>query len=419
MKRKRGFALTLTLLVLPLIALLAFTLTTIGVNSHNVSRIREDSRRGQYCAEAGAEEAFQRLKDDTTYSGTFTRNQASSNLTAQVRVTNNAEGSSTIRASNGADVPVGFAYVLSSCKVQSARIDRTFGMLVRITGASPSPWNYAAFGYDSIDLTGNASTDSYSSAGGGTYATTRIGFGSPNALTQGGHVGTNNAAGGSVNFSGVNAQVGGRIDIGRNGVPSTVVSGSSGVNYTAGQDAIQVLTAKVAKPPVVVPQLPTGTFSTSGVLPPNYKYGNIQLSGGNTLTLGNGVYVFDGIKLAGQAQIVLAPGASAQVYITGNNGGGLDLSGQGVANLSGIAERLTFYGGPDLTSEISVTGNASAYFRLYAPNTPVKIAGNGDIFGSLVGQTVRNVGNAKIHYDRSMGSPPIPPDANVTYRQRF
>jgi len=293
-------------------------------------------------------------------------------------------------------------------------------MLVKITGASPSPWNYAAFGYDSINLTGNASTDSYNSARGGTYATTRIGFGNADALTLGGHVGTNSAQSGSVNFSGNNAQIGGRIDIGRNGVESSVVSGSSGVNFTAGQDGIQVLTATVAKPPVVVPQLPTGAFSTVGVLPLNYKYGDIQLSGNNRLlTLGNGVYVFDGLKLAGQAQIILAPGASAQVYITGNNNGGLDLSGQGIANLSGIAERLTFYGGPNLTSEISVTGNASAYFRLYAPNTPIKIAGNGDIFGSLVGAAVRNVGNGSIHYDRSLGSPAIPPDANVTYRQRF
>lgn len=413
-RSRRGIALLLSLLLLPLMAILAFTLTTMGVNNLNVTRNREDSTVAAYVADAGAEEALLRLKEDTAYSQTFVRTMGKVPQTATVTIFNNRDGGSAIQASNGANVPPGFAYVLSDCLSNNGSTRRQSAILARLTGEAPSPWNYAAFGYDSITLTGNAETDSFDSSA-GTYASTRIGWGDPDAATQGGHVGTNGNANGVVSFSGVNARVAGHIDVGRNAVASSAVDGTAGTNYPSGSGSVAVLTSNVGRPPVVVPTLPNGTFTTSGVLPPDRKYGSITLSGHNSMTLGDGVYVFDSIRLSGQADIVLAPGAKATVYVLND----LDLSGQGVANASGKPKNLTFYGGPSLTSEITVTGNAAAYYRVYAPNAPVKIAGNGDVFGSVVGKTVRNVGNGKIHYDRSLNSPGTPPDATVVYRQRF
>jgi len=413
-------ALLMSLLVLPLIALLAFTLTSSGINNLNIVKQREHSKLAAYVAEAGAEEGVQRLKEDVSYSNTdgFQRVMSNVSATANVTVLNNGFGSSTLLAPNGAEVPVGFAYVLSTSRSQDGRTSRSCGVLVKVSGSLPSPWNYAAFGYDSITLTGNAETDSYDSRL-GTYLETVIGWGHPDAITQGGHVGTNSISNSAVNFNGNHSRVSGRIDIGKNGVQSSVVGGTAGSNYPVGDGAVVSLTATVAKPPVTVPALPAGSFSTSGVLPSGYSYGKIQLSGSNTLTLGNGVYVFDGLKLAGNAKLVLAPGASAEVYVSGNNNGGLDLAGNGVMNHGGIAKNLTFYIGPNLTNEISVTGNGNAYYRVYAPYTPVKIAGNGDIFGSVIGKTVRNVGNGKIHYDRANNEESPPPEANLVYRQRF
>lgn len=421
-RKRRGLALLLSLLILPLIALLAFTLTTMGLSNLNVARTREDSKLAVYVAEAGAEEGVLRLKEDITASGSFVRAMGNVTETANVTITNNGPlgAGVTVQAPNGADVPPGCAYVYSVCNAQQGRVRRSAGILCRLSGSVNTPFNYAAFGYESIDLTGNAETDSFDSSNGGTYATTRIGWGMAGALENGGHVGTNGVASGAVTFSGANARVAGRIDIGRNGVESSVVSGTAGTNFLTGDDAVTVLSANVSKPPVNIPTLPNGNFTTVGVLPPGKKYGNIQLSGNNSvLTLGNGVYVFDGLKLSGQAQIVLAPGASAEVYITGTGNAGLDLSGQGILNASGKAGNLTFYGGPGLTSEVTVTGNAQAYYRVYVPFAPVKIAGNGDVFGSVVGKSVRNVGNGKIHYDRALNTPGQPPDATTIYRQRF
>jgi len=417
-KNRRGLALLLTVLVLPLIAALAFTLTSLGVSSQSGSRLREDSRVAIYCAEAGAEQGVELLRENTDYSGSFTRPLTRVEASAQVTVINNASGTTTLQASNGAQIPPGFAYSFASC-TQRSKITRTFGVLLKVSGSGPSPWNYAAFGYSSINLTGNAGTDSFNSANGGTYATTRIGFGHPDSLTLGGAIGSNATASSSISFSGINSKVGGRIDLGRNADANTVVNGQAGVNYSGASGGISVLTANVAKPPVVVPTLPDGTFSAGGVLPSGFHYGNVSLSGQQSLTFGSGTYVLDGLKLAGQATIKLSPGANAVIYITGANNGSLDLSGNGVVNSGGIASNLTFYGGPNLTNEISVTGNATAYYRVYAPSSPIKIAGNGDIFGAVIGNTVRTVGNGAIHYDRAMHTDVPPPEAIVVYRQRF
>jgi hydroxyethylthiazole kinase-like sugar kinase family protein len=88
--------------------------------------------------------------------------------------------------------------------------------------------------------------------------------------------------------------------------------------------------------------------------------------------------------------------------IAGNGVAGnvLDLSGNSVNNQTLNANQFQInYGG---TGAINVTGNAStSYFILNAPKAPVTIAGNGDIFGAVVGATIKDVGNGGFHYDKS------------------
>lgn len=417
--RRRGMALLMSLLVLPLIAMLAFALTTMGISNLNTTTHRESSKLAAYAAEAGVEEGIQLLRHNVGYHNLEGLQRTMTQVPATVNVTvlNNGNGSFAVQASNGTEVPPGFAYVLAEA-VGNQRVRRTAAALCKVSGSLISPWNYAAFGYDFINLTGNAETDSYDSRL-GSYADTRVGWGHADALTLGGHVGTNGTNNGAISFSGNHSRVAGRIDIGTSGNPASVVSGTAGNNFLSGDGAVAVLSSHVDQPPVNVPALPAGTFSTSGVLPAGMSYGKVHLAARQVLTLGDGIYVFDGLTMAGQAQVKLQPGAVAQVYITGNNNGGLDLAGNGVMNTDGKAENLTFYIGPNLTNEISVTGNASAYYRVYAPYTPIKIAGNGDIFGSIVGKSVRNVGNGKIHYDRAMNTEGAPPETNLMYRQRF
>ena len=64
------------------------------------------------------------------------------------------------------------------------------------------------------------------------------------------------------------------------------------------------------------------------------------------------------------------------------------------------ASMLQFvYAGP---GNISMRGNSGAAATFYAPNASVIMKGTADLYGSLLGKTVDNQGNANIHYDRRL-----------------
>src|SRR5262249_991884 len=51
---------------------------------------------------------------------------------------------------------------------------------------------------------------------------------------------------------------------------------------------------------------------------------------------------------------------------------------------------------------VSFRGNSSAAATFYAPNADVQFNGTEDLYGSMLGKTVTNGGNASIHYDRRL-----------------
>jgi choice-of-anchor A domain-containing protein len=64
------------------------------------------------------------------------------------------------------------------------------------------------------------------------------------------------------------------------------------------------------------------------------------------------------------------------------------------------ASMLQFvYGGP---ATINLRGNSGAAATVYAPNSDVNFNGTADLYGSMLGKTVTNGGNANIHYDRRL-----------------
>ena len=64
------------------------------------------------------------------------------------------------------------------------------------------------------------------------------------------------------------------------------------------------------------------------------------------------------------------------------------------------ASMLQFiYGG---TGDFKFRGTPSAAATFYAPNAPVTFNGTADLYGSMLGKTITNGGNANIHYDRRL-----------------
>jgi hypothetical protein len=113
-------AFLVALVLLPLMVIVGFTVTSMGVRSGDVSRSKADARVASYVCEAGAEEALQLLKTDSTYSGAFFSRGTGGLSTAYVVVTNNLRGDRPT-APNGASVPAGHALVHSTARILAQR----------------------------------------------------------------------------------------------------------------------------------------------------------------------------------------------------------------------------------------------------------------------------------------------------------
>lgn len=280
-----------------------------------------------------------------------------------------------------------------------------------------SAFNYGLFGTGQgcgdVNFTGNGSTDSYDGSK-GAYGASLPGGGT-NVNPTGGDIGSN----GNVSLGG-NASIGGSIGVLPNGPNGTIIEGACpGSNYTVsggnagmvsnpGNTLNPITTVNFPVPPAIVPPPPTNnvTYSHSTSLVPG-TYGNISLSGSAVLTLAPGVYNFNSLSMAGQSSVLITPAGQVVLNLAGNgvNGNVLDMSGQSVNNQALNANDFQInYNG---TGGVKVTGNAStSYFVLNAPLAPVTIAGNGNIFGAVIGNTIQDVGNGGFHYDRSISIAP-------------
>lgn len=401
--KRRGLALITTVLVIPILIVLGFCLTYSAVANLWDIQAAESSKRAAYATEAGAANAIAALKVNPEYEDKYLVNMLAVPETANVTILNNAFGTTTLVASNGAKVPPGFAYVLSDCRTRNQRVFRSTGVLVRL--GENMYWTRAEFGNTSVTMGGGAKTDSYDSSL-GTYATTQT--------NTGGSVGTNAVNPGAVNLEGTGTQVYGEVSVG--------VGGDSGVITTTGgaaYESVISLTEPFLMPPVIIPSslmsdpqpAPSGT--TSVTLSPGY-YGDTEMKAGETLTLNAGVYVFDSLALSGNSNLVVS--GKVTIFITAKNGKSLDMSGGTVANPSSQPKNLTFRVAG--TEEVKVSGNSQAFFLVYAPRAPISVTGGTDIFGSLVGHSIDNHGGTWVHYDRSLNGTPSPPTA-VTSWQRF
>src|SRR5690606_14920844 len=104
------------------------------------------------------------------------------------------------------------------------------------------------------------------------------------------------------------------------------------------------------------------------------------------------------LKLAGSAEVVLGSGPVI-VFVTGTQ---LNLSGGGVTNMTGNPTDLVFMCADSVTN-VSLVGNANSKFAVYCPRADIAIAGNGTLYGAVVGKSVTFNGlGTLLHYDAAL-----------------
>jgi hypothetical protein len=122
------------------------------------------------------------------------------------------------------------------------------------------------------------------------------------------------------------------------------------------------------------------------------------------VVLPGGTYFFRDLDLSAMAQLEIA--GPCKIYVTGT----LDLTGGGLVNATGLPENCQVFvhpypyptSNPPTEATVAVAGGAQVAMAIYAPYCEATITGNGDLFGSIIADTVTVNGHVSLHFDEAL-----------------
>lgn len=114
------------------------------------------------------------------------------------------------------------------------------------------------------------------------------------------------------------------------------------------------------------------------------------------------IYLKDGMSISGQAYIQISDGGSMELYTPKD----ISLSGQGLFNKTAVPSNASFFGTVTKAKDQSfdMSGQAMQHAVVYAPYAEVKVSGQGDFCGSVVGYKITYSGQGNFHYDVQLSS---------------
>jgi len=357
---KKGMVLISAYLALSVIGTFSY-----AVFSKNLAVLHASQRTGNriiafHLAEAGIDQAIVQLRTNSNFAGQGYTALGRGGYSSQVTSPDPQLNPTLRRIIGGGEAPNNLTTSYAYEQRQA----------VAHVNFPPNVNSYAIFSGTSIQMSGNAGTDSYDS---------RVGSYAEQTPRENGDMGTNTTRAGFVMLSG-NVKIAGDATVGPNGNPNTVITTSGNVQITGTRTAAPSL---LPLPSVQVPANLTNS-------------GNLSLTGNTTMTLPGGSYWYSSINITGNGRLNFT--GPATVYVTGNmimTGNGRAASQDAPANLSIKVWSM---------HNATLSGNAKLYGTLYGNDVAVKLSGNAAIFGSVIGNTIQQSGNAKVHYDEAMST---------------
>lgn len=359
-------------------------------------------------------------------------NVSTSTATINNYTVNTTKSATTMICWNGTqELPLNITSTNCSQMLNSAGSPMTPVYLVTALGVSPMgarkmvqaeaaltpvpPFIYGMYGTSTacpaISFSGNnPSTNSYTSANGGTYAGT--------VTNTGGDIGSN----GGVDVG--NGNIGGVVGVTNSACPTPVSLGPNGTMIgTAACPSGNVLACFLPSPfSFSVPPSPTPAPPTTSTTPntctttttvthghntttttTSYNclvpgtYGNLAITA--PLTLAPGTYNINSLSMTGNSQIIVSPPGAITLNVAGvGQTTAVAIGGNGIVDDGVANDFIINYGGTDA---VTIAGNGNVTAILNAPNAPITQTGNGNWYGSILGSTILIGGNAFFHYDRN------------------
>jgi len=356
--------------------------------------------------EAGIEEAFTHLHDDTNNyrtNGWALTNMSGQAVYAKTRSFKDGSYFYTTIFGAGSSGPIIYsAGFVPSPLGNGQYISRT----VKVPATNPPTlFSKAIVAIGPISFGGNALVDSFDSRiGRYDTATNRSALGS---------IATDSRANPAVSVG--NGKIYGTVNTGPGG---TITVGSGGgigdVAWNASHNGIQdrswtnndmnVAFPSNAPPPgsFLIPNVIAGSNTIVLSSTNNYQLPVLNIGGGLDalfVTTNATLWVIGDFKVQGNGYISIAPGASLKLYV----GGSTTIGGGGLVNGSRLATSFSYIG---LSSNTSFTYSGRGTFvgTINAPQANISMSGNVDVYGAIICKTFSGGGSAGVHYDVSLAT---------------
>lgn len=124
------------------------------------------------------------------------------------------------------------------------------------------------------------------------------------------------------------------------------------------------------------------------------SHGDFELESGEVYDLPAGTYYLRNLFIKGNSVLnIVGP---TTIYVTGKI---VRAGTSEVNNRTQLAQNLQIL---STGGNIDVASNTPFYGVIYAPQSDVSLQGNNDLFGAIVGRTLKIVGNPTAHYDEAL-----------------
>jgi hypothetical protein len=366
LRNNKGTALLIALALMLLVAAVGIITVDSANTDIELSYNQLHEEQAFYVAEAGAKQALWQLNDSCAWRDGYSSRSF-------------GDGEYSVALTDSLDDVALFDTVIvrSTGEVEGSRTTVT----LTTVPVYRYPFRYAMFAKAGIVLDRETCTDSYDSDS-GTYAST--------VLDSLGDVGSNGTVTTSqlVNF-------GGGISVATPGGIHLGASNTFNGDTTSTADSVQVDDITAAE----MTWARTNSIAQTGMSGSGYTYNNgtktLTSGAGGTITLTSGVYYFSSITLGKNTIVSLAPNANVKIYVTGN----IQLDQGSRINAGGVPSSVLVY-----STGASLTFNQSNIFNgaFYGPNAHIQYDQTTQLYGALVGNTIKLDRYACFHYDRSL-----------------
>jgi hypothetical protein len=371
-KNQGGMVLIVCVILLLMLSLIGIVSITTSNTESEMSGNEMLANESFYLADAGLEKSLAALDDDVEWRAGFENEEL-------------GRGTFTVVLTDSTTSPF----------LGDKLIARSTGNVDEVVKAIEAylkpvyiyPFQYGAYGRDSVNFAGNAMMDSYDSD-----------EGSYGSQLHGNHAGENGTVGseGTINLEGQMDIYG---DVGTSEGGDIVLQGGATVHGD---------TSTIMDPPEFPPiteeeldyaynnnNAPDGlTFDGNG----DYNNGtnDMNVVAGGSVTFDSGIYFFNDVTIQGHGEIIIPEGAEVIIYVVGI----WDSSGGTIVNSNHVPSTFQLYSVGD---SVLVAGGSEFYGAIYAPESHVVITGGSDFYGSIVGRTFDNGGGTNCHYDEALG----------------